>query len=206
MGRASLLAANFALSVSLVHFNSNSTFFSRLLCAMSLTILACSKENFQKMDTRITNLEEKKLVGMRCSMTYSQNKTKELWQRFGPVIDRIHNRVGSNLYSAEVFDPSFFENFDPAKEFEKWAAVEVTDFNSVPDEMETIVFPDGLYAVFLHKGPASAAPKTYRYIYEEWIPNSAFSLDDKPHFAIMGEKYEPNSQDSEEEVWIPIKN
>jgi AraC family transcriptional regulator len=71
--------------------------------------------------------------------------------------------------------------------------------------METIVFPSGLYAVFLHKGPASTASKTYRYIYQKWVSNSEFSIDDKPHFAIMGEKYKPTSQDSEEEIWIPIK-
>jgi AraC family transcriptional regulator len=122
-----------------------------------------------------------------------------------PVRDQINNSVGSDLYSAEVYDRAFFKQFDPAREFEKWATVEVTDFSTVPDGMKPIVFPYGLYAVFLHRGPVSAALTTYRYIYQTWIPNSEYSLVDRPHFAIMGEKYQPESGDFEEEIWIPVK-
>ena len=138
-------------------------------------------------------------------MSFSENKTRELWQEFMPQRTEIKNRVGPKLYSAEVYDPSFFNTFDPARLFEKWAVVEVSDFLTVPVGMETIVFPAGPYAVFLHKGPASTAPKTYRYIYNTWIPQSEYKIDVRPHFAVMGEKYKPESQDSEEEVWIPIK-
>jgi len=31
----------------------------------------------------------------------------------------------------------------------------VIDFNELPPEMETLVIPRGLYAVFIHKGPAA---------------------------------------------------
>jgi len=117
----------------------------------------------------------------------------------------IKNTVGLELYSIEVYKPFYFDNFNPAAEFDKWAAVEVTDFNSIPEEMETLTMPIGLYAVFIHKGPASAGPETYRYILGTWLPNSDFILDTRPHFAVMGEKYKNEDPDSEEEFWIPIK-
>ncbi|HLT33108.1 MAG TPA: GyrI-like domain-containing protein, partial [Aquaticitalea sp.] len=44
---------------------------------------------------------------------------------------------------------------------------------------------------------------TYQYIYGQWIPNSEYELDDRPHFALMGEKYK--DPESEEEFWIPIR-
>jgi AraC family transcriptional regulator len=30
-------------------------------------------------------------------------------------------------------------------------------------------------------------------------------LDNRPHFEILGEKYKQGSPDSEEEIWIPVK-
>ena len=71
--------------------------------------------------------------------------------------------------------------------------------------MESIASPEGLYAVFVHKGPASEGPRTYQNIFATWLPNSDFILDNRPHFAIMGEKYKREDSDSEEELWIPVK-
>jgi AraC family transcriptional regulator len=110
------------------------------------------------------------------------------------------------LYSVEIYhDPDFFKDIDPSKEFEKWAAVEVTGPGFIPPGMETIILPEGPYAVFIHRGAASDGPKTYQYIFGKWLPSSEYLLDDRPHFALMGEKYKNNDPDSEEEIWIPIK-
>jgi AraC family transcriptional regulator len=32
-----------------------------------------------------------------------------------------------------------------------------------------------------------------------------YFLDDRPHFEILGDKYKNGDPDSEEEIWIPIK-
>lgn len=157
------------------------------------------------MEPRIENLTEKKIVGKRITTSFSINRTKELWQSFMPNRKEIKNNIGLELYSIEVYPESHFVNFNPKNEFEKWAGVEVTDFLSVPANMETIVIPTGLYAVFIHKGPASNGHKTYQYIFANWLPKSEYLLDNRPHFAVMGEKYKQEDQTSEEEIWIPIK-
>jgi AraC family transcriptional regulator len=72
--------------------------------------------------------------------------------------------------------------------------------------METLNSPRGLYAVFQYKGAASKGAETYQYIYGTWLPESDFLLDNRPHFAVMGEKYKNEDPDSEEEMWIPVKN
>ena len=157
------------------------------------------------MGPRIEILPEKKFVGKRIKMSFSNNQTHELWKSFMPSRREIKNNIGSDLYSVEVYEPLYFNNFNPEKEFDKWAAVEVTDFEKVPDDMDTLILPRGLYAVFLHKGAAGKGPETYQYIFGTWLPASDFLLDNRPHFAVMGEKYKNDDPDSEEEVWIPVK-
>jgi AraC family transcriptional regulator len=158
------------------------------------------------LEPRIETLPEKKFIGKRIKMSFSDNKTRELWSSFMPRRREIKNNIGSELYSIEVYEPLYFNNFNPEKEFDKWAAVEVIDFETVPDDMETLTSPGGLYAVFKHKGSADKASETYRYIFGTWLPASDFLLDVRPHFAVMGEKYKNDETDSEEEVWIPVKN
>ncbi|MEO7214480.1 GyrI-like domain-containing protein [Mucilaginibacter sp.] len=157
------------------------------------------------MVIRFEMLPEKKFIGKRLSMTYDDNKTGELWQGFMPRRKEIADTIGTELYSAEVYPEQFFTNFNPATEFEKWAAVEVSSFENIPEGMETLLSPGGLYAVFIHYGPASTGPVTYRNIFTNWLPSMAYDVDERPHFAIMGEKYKSDSEDSEEEIWIPVK-
>lgn len=157
------------------------------------------------MKPRIETLNEKKLIGNRITMSLSNHKTGDLWRNFMHRRKEVRNNKGTELYSMQVYDRSYFSSFDPNKEFEKWAAIEVTNFNTVPDEMETITLTSGLYAVFIHKGAASSGAGTFKYIFGTWLPGSDYELDDRPHFEILGEKYKNDDPGSEEEIWIPIK-
>ncbi|MFH7014756.1 GyrI-like domain-containing protein [Flavobacterium sp. FlaQc-47] len=158
------------------------------------------------MEARIEILSEKKLIGKHIVMSFVENKTFQLWSSFMPVKKEIKNIIDSNLYSLEVFPKGHFDNFDPSNSFQKWAAVEVSNFDEIPAEMETLLIPNGLYAVFIHKGPQSEGHKTYHSIFAEWLPNSEYTVDDRPHFAVMGDQYKKEDPESEEEIWIPIKN
>jgi AraC family transcriptional regulator len=164
------------------------------------------KNIIQKMKQRIEILHEKKLIGKRLKMSYSDNKTYELWKSFMPFRKNIKNCLTTDLISLQVYDDSFdFKDFNQNTPFEKWAAIEVADFDTIPDQMETFELKGGLYAVFLHKGAASTGPKTFHYIFEIWLPNSDYLMDNRPHFEILGEKYKNEDPNSEEEIWIPIK-
>lgn len=154
----------------------------------------------------IKTLTEKKLVGHFIEMSFIENKTFQLWNGFMPNRKEIKNAIDANLYSLEVYAENHFDNFDPNDSFQKWAAVEVSDYSTIPEGMETLIVPTGLYAVFLHSGPLAEAHKTYHYIFTEWLPNSEYTVDDRPHFAVMNEKYKKDDPTSEEEIWIPIKS
>ena len=157
------------------------------------------------MQERIEVLKEKKLAGKILRMSFASDRTYDLWRSFMPRRNEIKNKTGAELYSVEIYGSGFFEPFDPSKEFDKWAAVEVSDYDFIPDEMKTLTIPSGLYAVFIHKGPASEGEKTYQYIFTQWLPASEFVLDNRPQFAVMGEKYQSDDPSSEEEIWIPIR-
>jgi AraC family transcriptional regulator len=157
------------------------------------------------MVPRIELLAAKKMVGKRLTMTFSNNKTFELWRSFMPYRKEIHNCVSTDLFSLQIYPPSFFDSLNPTTEFEKWAAIEVIDFVDVPDNLITYNLQGGLYAVFLYKGLPSAASETFQYILGTWLPKSIYNLDNRPHFERLGEKYKNEDPNSEEEIWIPIK-
>ena len=71
--------------------------------------------------------------------------------------------------------------------------------------MEKFTLEGGLYAVFDYKG-LPGNPEIFQYIFTEWLPGSGYLLDNRPHFEVIGAKYKANSPESEEEIWIPIKN
>ncbi len=158
------------------------------------------------MFSRIASLAPKKLVGYAATMSVVNNKTGMLWQRFMTNRSAITNAVGANLYSMQVYPPTYsFARFNPAAEFEKWATIEVSDFDAVPEGMETYLLQGGLYAVFIHRGTPAGFPQTMQYIFGQWLPTSDYQLDRREHFELLGERYKNNDPASEEEVWIPIQ-
>ncbi|MHA6250131.1 GyrI-like domain-containing protein [Pontibacter sp. CAU 1760] len=158
-------------------------------------------------EPQILTIEEKKLIGIRVITSLADDSARALWRQFMPRRSEIKNIVSSELYSVQDFGEGIdISQFTPLTQFDKWAAVEVADTTAIPEGMEAFTLPGGLYAVFRHKGPAAAFPETAEYIFDEWLPQSGYSLDGRPHFEIMSEDYPgPDDPDAEEDVWIPLK-
>jgi AraC family transcriptional regulator len=157
------------------------------------------------MQVRIEKLQEKRLLGLRMRMSLAQNRTADLWRAFMPLRRELKDLAGNDLFSVELYDKNYFGSFNPNNEFEKWAAAEVKTLNDIFPRLEKLIIPEGLYAVFTYKGKASEGAKAYQYIFAEWLPASQYELDQRPHFALMGEKYKNDDPESEEELWVPVK-
>jgi AraC family transcriptional regulator len=158
------------------------------------------------MDPTIRTISEKKLAGKHFTVTLTNERAAELWRSFMPERKMIMNSVSNDLYSVQEYKQGFdLSTFNENTPFEKWAAIEVKDFDSVPAGMETLTLGAGQYAVFTYKSLPAEAMKLVSYIYSNWLPNSSYVVDDRPHFAVMGEKYKNDSADSEEEFWVPVK-
>lgn len=156
------------------------------------------------MEPKIIELKEKKLVGKRLTMSLYDNKTGDLWKSFLSGYKKIINKLSNDFISMSIYKQTYFTDFNPTKEFEKWAVVEVTDFECTPVDMDIFILKGGLYAVFDYKG-LSTDNSIFQYIFGVWLPNSDYLLDDRPHFEVLGARYKNADPESEEEIWIPVK-
>ena len=162
----------------------------------------------KKMEPKIIVTREIKLVGMRTKTTLNNSKTVSLWKQFMPKKKEIKNLMNNWHYSVQRYESDLkMEEFTPDIFFETSAAVEVKSFAEIPQDMESFVIQEGAYAVFMHRGATDTFHKTADFIFNVWLPNSEYELDNsRKHFEIMKEKYlGPDNQSSEEEVWVPIK-
>lgn len=159
------------------------------------------------MNVKIVTLPQTRIVGMKVRMSFANDRTGELWRSFMPRRREIINPATRDLMSVQWFDRPFdWGNVDPSAEFEKMAAVEVADFIEVPHGMDTHTIGGGLYAVFHYQGDPRAYAPTFQYIFGSWMPSSPYEVDHREHFEVLGEKYKNNHPDSEEDIWVPIRN
>ncbi len=155
---------------------------------------------------KIVNITDRKLIGLSTQTTLAENKTLELWHAFKPQVKNINNKINTDFYSVQVYDSDFgTKPFTPQTLFEKWAAVEVLDFENIPKGLKPFTLSGGDYAVFIYKGSPQEFHKTASYIYEEWLPKSKYQIDNRPNFEIILKDYKPNDPNAQEEVWIPIR-
>lgn len=156
---------------------------------------------------RIALQPDKLLVGMAAKMSVLEDATAVLWRRFMPRRKEIQNAASEVFYSVQNFSGlDGFESFTAETVFEKWAAVEVTNGNSVPDEMQLFVIQGGHFAVFDHSGPPSEFPKTLNFIFSEWMPQPGWQLDDREHFEMLLPDWRADDPNAHEEVWIPVRS
>ena len=144
---------------------------------------------------------------MRMPMTFQNHNPAMLWGRFMPRVKEIKNRVGHAFYSLQkTVPPVLFSEIKPDTPFEKWALVEVSDLKDIPDGMKSFELAAGTYAVFNHIGnTVEGFMQSIHYIIGDWLPDSGYVLDLRPHFEVLGEKYDRFNPNSEEEIWIPVK-
>jgi AraC family transcriptional regulator len=144
------------------------------------------------------------LVGMCQRMAISEMTTSALWKRFMPRRGEVTGRKSVELISATEYPEDYFTVFNPHKPFVKWAGAEVMEVDQIPPGMQALEIPAGLFAVFHYRGLPSDR-SIYEYIYGVWLPSSAYRLDHRPHFEVLGEKYNNQDAQSEEEIWIPVR-
>lgn len=152
------------------------------------------------MSPKLIKISERKVIGMKSSIHHGDfGNIVTLWKYFMP-----NRKMIKNVINDEFIAMQNYRNFNDVKEpFDIWACVEVSSLQNIPNGMFSFIIPAREYAVFLHKG--MNASETYQRIMTEWLPNSGYEIDDRPHFQVMGEKYKNGSPDSEEDFYVPVK-
>ena len=156
------------------------------------------------MTPKIESIQSKLLVGIRVKTTLTTDNPVVYWKPFKMGLSEIENAITDKFYSVQIMD-KMDGPFTPDTTFEKWAAAEVSHLGNVPNGMETLRLPEGKYAIFTHKGTPASFPQTMQYIFGEWIPNSEYKVDNRPHFEVMDKDYRIDDENAEELVYVPIR-
>jgi AraC family transcriptional regulator len=155
------------------------------------------------MDFQVLDFPTTKFIGISLAFSYADYRIFELWSTFMPRQNEIEDRVGTDFFNVQI-NP---KNFDFASNsiFQKWAVVPVKNWDKIPDGRKILEIKTGLYAVFNFKGDQNTIRAFFESIYTVWLPNSNYVLDERAQFEILGEKYQRNNPDSEEQIFIPIQ-
>lgn len=152
---------------------------------------------------KLVTLPQTHLVGMNATMSRSDDQTPDLWRSFMPRRKEIDHRTNQNFISMQIYPGGPSQISDPQATFTKWAAVEVAPSGDTPQGMQRYELGGGLYAVFHHQGPATDL-STIMFIFQTWLPASDYRLDDREHFEVLPESYQPLDPNAFEDIWIPV--
>ena len=159
------------------------------------------------MDYQKVTTKDLLIIGNNAKLSFITNGegTGKLARQFMPRLDEITNRVGTHSFSIQNYKNFNIKTLTPKTLFEKWVGVEVSSFNTIPENMETLIIPGGNFLVFPFQGSVAEFVKFWQHIHNEWLPNSRYQLDNRPHFEKLPSGYNPMRDDNQEEIWIPVK-
>jgi AraC family transcriptional regulator len=122
-----------------------------------------------------------------------------LWVRFGPkYFGRVPGQVDKRAYG-------ICSNMDPNGSLDYLAGVEVAGAEGLPPELAQLRIAPHRYAVFAHDGHISAVGRTWMDIFDAWLPQSGYAMDEAPCFECYLEEFDPTVGVGNVEIWIPIK-
>jgi AraC family transcriptional regulator len=121
------------------------------------------------------------------------------WQRFGPHFGKVPTQVGNVAYGV-------CHNADDAGNFDYLCGVEVSDFSTLPAELNRLRIAPQRYAVFTHREHISTIRRTMNTIWNSWLPASGHAPADAPIFERYDERFDPVSGMGGLEIWLPLKS
>ena len=153
---------------------------------------------------RLVHMPQRRMIGVGMEMSLAQPVTGHLWRTLMPLRMAIPGRIDPERYLVKVYPKGYFEAFDPQRNFEQWAAYAVEGDGAARDGLAVLDVPAGLYAVWHYTG-SSEDHRIFQHILGEWLPESGFVLDDRPHVDVLGAAYRHADPLSEEDICIPLR-
>jgi AraC family transcriptional regulator len=156
------------------------------------------------MEVKIIDIKEKIMIGMVETMSGNNNFTWRLFSFFMPRRKEIENKQSSSVFDVRIYPNDYFKSgYNPERTFRKWAAMEVYALNKIPEGMQVVTIPAGKYAVFTV--PKNIDSTMFQYIFTEWLPNSQFTIDSRPHYDEFDVKAIAKASKAMQRIMIPIR-
>lgn len=121
-----------------------------------------------------------------------------LWQRFLPYIGHVPGQIGRIAYGVIC-------NSSDDGEVDYIAGVEVSGTVDLTKELRRVRIPSAHYAVFVHQGHVSAIRRTWKTIWNKWLPESGRELADGPELERYTETFDPQTGLGGIQIWLPLK-
>lgn len=133
------------------------------------------------MEPEIVTRPKTNAVGIATRYTEAELDYATMWMPFAPHAERLAHRVGSHFFG-------IYEEYEEEEDdvgFTYVCAMEVENFDNVPEGMVTRTLPEQLYAVFRHDDEAPSIPQTMKYIWGSWLPKSKYEYSERPDFELF---------------------
>jgi len=148
-------------------------------------------------------LEEKIIVGS--SYFIPENLIRKLdltqhWETFLKMIDAIEHKTTP----VHCYQIQFWSENQLLEGMHFFLGVAVDSIKEVSPEFVVKIIPKGKYLKFIHSGLSKNVGFTYRYIYDEFLPDTNFQLSKPFNFEYYGDNYKSaENDDSESFIFIP---
>lgn len=156
------------------------------------------------MEATIVNTEKMYVIGMAEEFApHDFEGIYNLWQRFSERQDQIQNKHSMSLgVCCEDMADIPPENREHFIYMTSWV---VDGGTEVPEGMQSLELEAGKYAKFTYQGHISGLNAFIKHIWQNWVPSSGFELRKAPDFELYDERFKLDSNDSEVDIFIPIK-
>lgn len=163
------------------------------------------------MEPRFEKIDEMKMIGLETRFISIRSPEKnnhvvipKLWDDFIKRAHEIKGRKGAIDFGVCSALGQEQAKSHPDECF-YLAGAEVRDLNEIPPGMLAMKIPAGQYAIFSHKGKLDKLEHTMNYIFGSWLPKSGKKLRDAPDLEVYGDRFDPKSEKSEFDIYIPIQ-
>lgn len=151
----------------------------------------------------LIELKERYLIGVSYFIKGNLKKidlSKE-WNNFMKEVSLIDNKMNSDQY----YQIQYWSENQDLEGINFFIGVEVKSIKEINPQFVIKIIPKGTYLKFIHKGLSRDVGFTYRYIYNEYLPDTNYKLKMPFNFEYYGENYlSPNNEQSESHLFIPV--
>ena len=157
-----------------------------------------------EMEPKIVTKPGFTIIGMRYFGKNENQEIPALWEKFDQRIEALGG-LPNNTGEATIGLCITPEDAPVEDGFEYVAGFPVSKVEDIPEGFVVRHVPEYTYAVFAHKGDLPSLSKTYKYIYETWLPQSGYKLAAKLDFEYYNEDFKDFAPDSIFYIHIPIE-
>lgn len=192
-------------------FNVNPTDVRNGISSTTLPLLHAITAEYIYQSDKVRNcppelleLPEKILVGISFFISDDSeiNDLSKEWNRFLSEVASVKNKTTPEKY----YQVQYWSDNQELGGLYFFTGIEVTHIEDLNPLFVIKTIPKGRYLRFIHKGFSNKVGYTYRYIYNQFLPETDYKLTKPFNFEYYGEKcLGPYNEDSESEIYIPVE-